>query len=311
MFRARKHSQSITNLFSDLVQPFLLPSLVTGLGYFATVLWKTHTPAPILDIQLPVLQTLVKTSLTGEAASLHDAVLSIVAKPLEHALAHVQSLHPRRADIDPLLKTLQSRAHPQRSDLATASEIESWCSTSSGSLLGTLHNSFRALVQWSTSSASNAPPPSYTHRQLVTTVLILGAKRVFDALLDNVLKEATRGTGDTALDVVTALICAPVTDNGKGRLSLRSVLLAAFNDSYKLSKKDPARAQMTVRLYRRVESQTVRLGGQDLNEVAAPDGGMLMEMDGTVDGGGAGMDAELDMQMADVVGSGDDLFEGF
>ena len=310
MLRARKLSRSTTNRVSDLVQPFLLPSLVTGLGHFATVLWKTHSPAPTLDIQLPVLQTLVKPSLSGEAAILHDAVLSIVAKPLEHALAHVQSLHPRRADIDPLLKTLQSRAQPQRSDLATASEIESWCSTSGGSLLGALHHSFRALVQWSTSGASNTPPPSYTHRQLVTTVLMLGAKRVFNALLDDILKEATKGTGDTALDVVTALICAPVADNGKGRLSLRNVLLAAFNDSYKLSKKDPARAEMTVRLYRRVESQMVRLGGRDLNDVAVAEEDILMAMDETADGGGTAIDAELDMQMAEVVGNGDDLFEG-
>ena len=264
----------------------------------------------MLDIHLPVLQTLIKPSLTGEAATLHDAVLSIVAKPLEQALAHVQSLHPRRADIDPLLKTLQSRAHPQRSDLATASEIESWCSTWGGSLLGALHHSFRALVQWSTSGASNAPPPSYTHRQLITTVLLLGAKRVFDALLDDILKEATKSMGDTALDVVTALICAPVADNGKGRLSLRHVLLAASNDSYQLSKKDPSRAEMVVRLYRRVESQGVRLGGQDLNDVTAAEGDILMGMDGTADDGGTGMDAELDMQMAGVVGTGDDLFEG-
>ena len=163
--------------------------------------------------------------------------------PLEHALAHVQNLHPRRVDIDPLLKTLQSRAHPQRSDLATASEIECWCSTSSGSLLGALHNSFRALVQWSTSGASNAPAPSYTHRQLVVHCAHAGWPNAsFDALLDDILKEGAKGTGDIALDVVTALICAPVADNGKGRLSLRNVLSAGFNDSYKLSKKDPCKS---------------------------------------------------------------------
>ena len=53
-----------------------------------------------------------------------------------------------------------------------------------------------------------------------------------------------------------------------------------------------------MRLYRRVEAQGVRLGGQDLNDVAAAEGDILMGMDGTADVGGAELDAELDIQMA-------------
>ena len=301
---------------TDLVQPFLLPSLITGLRYFATVLWKTHIPAPALDIQLPVLTTLLKPSLSGEAATLHDAVLSVVGKPLEHALAHIQNLHPRRQDIDPLLRILKSRVQPQRSDLASAAEIESWCSTSGGSLFAALHNSVHALVVWSTNGVPNAAPPSYTHRQLIAAVLMLGAKRVFEALLDEIMKEAANGAGDTALDIVTALICAPVADNGNGRLSLRSVLTRAFNDAYVLSKKDTPRAEMIVRLHRRVEAQGPRTAGPTLSAVAAAEGEMLMGLDGAADGDGGGAEGvldvggELDLQMADVMGSADDLFEG-
>ena len=242
--------------------------------------------------------------------------------PLDKALVSLQKLHLKRQDIDSLLTTLKSRIRHPRNTATSASELESWCGTPGGSILSSLHNSVMALVNWSTAGVSNAAPPNYTHRLVLTAETMLGAKAVLGSLLDIILKHAANEAADVVLDIVTALICAPTANDGRERLSLRHVLQSAYNDAYALSKHDAARAEIIVRLNRRVQTQ----GGSstsgeidaelDVNAamdaaVAADGNEILLDMgDGTgVTAGGqaqmvdvinAGM--EMDLQMADVMG---------
>ncbi|MCJ1475228.1 mediator complex subunit [Lambiella insularis] len=297
-----------------LLEPFLLPSLVAGLS------WYTHrllslgpTPTSALAILLPTLSLLIHPpSLSSDALSLHEAVLAAVATPLEHALSRIQKAQPRRQDIDRLVATLKARTRLPRCALASSSELEAWCSIQGGGILAAVHNSVTALLHWSTTGGSHAAPPKYTHRLLLTSVSMLGARVVIDTLLDAILKHAETAP-DVVLDVVTAMISAPQAADRNERLALRHALQAAYGDAYALSKRDAARAEMVVRLYRRVETQDAREGAAEIPEgldvdaameaaVAAGNSGLLLDME---DGTGAGANGQS--TMADVMGAGMDM----
>lgn len=122
-------------------------------------------------------------------------------------------------------------------------------------------------------------PPSYTHRQLTTAIRTLGATRVLTALLDELLKVQTESTTNTnasapdlALDIAATLISAPLAESYTvdqsthhppsasskeptprcAPLTLRDALNFLHESIPKLSEKDPLRAGLAVRLYRRV-----------------------------------------------------------
>ncbi|MCJ1392222.1 mediator complex subunit [Xylographa bjoerkii] len=296
----------------DLLEPFLLPSLIAGLTWYTHRLLKpASTSTTSLSILLPTLSLLVHPpSLSSDALSLHEAVLAVTALPLDRALASVQKLHPRRQDIDPLLTTLKSRIRHPRNAAISTSELESWCNTPGGSILSALQNSVMALVNWSTTGMSNAAPPNYTHRLLLAAVTMLGAKFVLASLLDIISKHAANGAPDVVLDIITAMICAPTANDGRERLTLRHVLQSAYNDAYTLSKHNAARAEIIVRLNRRVESQggtstTVEIGAElDVNAamdaaVAVDGNDILLDL-----GDGSGVTAAGQAQMVDVINAG-------
>lgn len=118
-------------------------------------------------------------------------------------------------------------------------------------------------------------PLSYTHRQLLTTVRLLGAKRTLHALLEELKVQSAAGSASVAIDVATAMICAPdisappsVQDHGpllplddapapvhlQTRLSLRAALRTEAEGAPKLHKIDAEQAEAVIRLYRRVEA---------------------------------------------------------
>ncbi|KAL9120982.1 MAG: hypothetical protein Q9187_002457 [Circinaria calcarea] len=258
----------------DLLEPFLLPSLITGLGWFAQRLWETEKAGPELDILLPALQALVKPpSISGDSAALHEAVLSVVSEPLINSLMHILNLQPRPVDIEPLITTLKTHTQPRRSDASSHTDLETWSATPGGGILAAIRHTINSLVQWSQIDSPNATLPSYTHRQLVAAVQMLGAKSVLEALVDEIVKSQAAGPTDVLLDIITTLITAPTAvdfppTNGvgpthpKSRLSLRDALSTASDDAYTLSKTNTSRAEITVRLHRRVEAQLARTGSQ-------------------------------------------------
>jgi mediator of RNA polymerase II transcription subunit 5 len=263
----------------DLLEPFL-PSLIAGLTYFAHKIWETTEQSTNLDIFLPALTTLVKPrSISSDSAAMHSAVLSIVAKPLEHALQHAQRRHPRRADILPLLEALKLHAHKMRGDTTAFAELETWSATPGGSLPASLRHTFQSLILWASPSSTELCPPHYTHRQLILSVQVLGAKTVLSNLIDELMLHVTSPNSlDAALDVIVTMISAPqarfpdaiaTTDLNSAlplrrQISLRDALKMLFDEADEISKKDVNRASVIVRLQRRVDALIGR--GHDAGE---------------------------------------------
>lgn len=216
---------------------------------------------------------------------MHSAVLAIVAEPLDEALIHAQRVHKLRADIGPLLDALKQHMQKHRHAAAAFSELETWATTPRLGLQSALSNSIHSLILWclaeSSGSAGTSSPPNYTHRLLRSAVTLLGAKATLKVLIDEVLAQIDNGNGndqdvDIVLDIVVTMTVAPNPTSSSGRLSLRDVLRADFEDVNELSKTDAGRARVVVRLQRRVENYLFA-GGQ---AGGGPGGGMEMEIQG-------------------------------
>ncbi|KAI9801264.1 MAG: mediator complex subunit [Piccolia ochrophora] len=298
-----------------LLEAFLLPSLVGALTWLTHHIWESHGDVATL---LPILQTLIKPpSLSTDAESMHTTILSITVKPVEHALKSLRRHDPSRTDVDPLLQSLQSHSFIKRPVASHHTELESWTSTHSGGLAASLRNTVSSLVLWASAPDINMTPASYTHRQVLAGVHLLGARPVLRALLDELKlqtqtqTQSQNGSGDLALDVVAAVVCAPSTTDASlppttQRLSLRTTLRLAHDDAPKLATSDPLRAEATVRLHRRVEAQfadaAASVGvGIDAGVGVGVPGGVDMMHDINVAAAAAGVhvdDVDVDVGMA-------------
>ena len=250
-----------------LLEPFLLPSLVAGLKWFAQRLLETTEQSTSLDFIMPALTTLLKPrSISSDSSALHHAVLSIVAKPLDEALAYVHRRYPQRADIKPLTEILSRHGQKQRYKAAAVTEMETWSNTPGGGVQAALRHTVQSLILWDGVASVHVSPPRYTHRQIALSVLILGAKTVLDTLVDEIMVHVTHdGMLDTesALEVVSVIILAPQAQfpdspvgGHKCQLSLGDALNAEMENILELSKNEHSRAVMIVRLHRRIESLT-------------------------------------------------------
>ena len=225
-------------------------------------------------------------SISGDSAALHEAVLSVVAEPLTLSLMHVQALHPKRTEIDVILATLKSHTQPRRCNASSSAELEIWCATSGGGILTAVRHTVQSMAQWCNTNSVNAALPSYTHRQILSAIQLLGAKSVVEGLIEEVSKQINLNSPDITFDVITALITAPTdTDSnagvvyqGKRQLTLRDALNSLFDDAYQLSKSDAPRAEITVRLHRRVEAQLVRSNQQNAI-VTEAENAMLLDLE--------------------------------
>lgn len=188
------------------LEAFLLPALVTGLGWAARRLWELPADkiaaTAHLDHLTRLLATLVRpSSLSPEAKALHESVMITAAAPLEHALVHAQSQYPRRNDLELLRVAVAMRVPTVRnSGHATPAELEGWAAGTPGGFVPGIRHILRTLVAWSSkaqqqstsvpgshiSITTNAPsaPPQYTHRQIIHTTRIIGAPATLSALLD-------------------------------------------------------------------------------------------------------------------------------
>lgn len=256
---------------TDLLEPFLLPSLVVALTWLGNYIWETESDP---EIPLKVLHSLVRpSSISGEAEAFHKTVLYITSRSLDEQLRDVRTRHPNRTDIKPLLDTLEPYLSFQKSGNCRRQELETWTSHSSGGLLASIRNTFQSLVLWSTNPEISMSTPSYTHRQLLAGVRILGSTRVLPALVEEVKLQTEAGSGDLALDIAATFICSPLAesfsvdqslynpiDPNKESLprcpilTLRDALILQHENVPKISEKDPLRAEVIVRLYRRVNS---------------------------------------------------------
>ncbi|QKX56374.1 uncharacterized protein TRUGW13939_03475 [Talaromyces rugulosus] len=256
--------------FEYLLEPFLLPSLVFALSWLGGYIWESENNP---SIPLKVLYALIKpNSISGEAEAVHRTVLNITARALEEQLKDVRARHPGRTDIKPILDALEPYLSFQRNGSSRRSELDSWTSHSGG-LSGCIRSTFHGLVLWSASADVSMSPHSYTHRQVLAGIRLLTASRVLPVLIDELKSQAESGTLDLALDVAATLICAPMPESFAleqamyhpidankeslprcAILTLRDALLLQHETVPKLSEKDPLRAEIIVRLTRRVNS---------------------------------------------------------
>jgi mediator of RNA polymerase II transcription subunit 5 len=137
---------------------------------------------------------------------------------------------------------------------------------------------FQSLITWNVQLTTMNPaqlPPPYNQRLFLIAERLLGAPGVLSIVLTEI-KEQTEnpaGSAAAALDIATALICAPKTENSpievtwltspvpaqqphqSKRLNLREALSIEHERATDIIKKDNTLAESIVRLHRLVEAQ--------------------------------------------------------
>ncbi|KAI9761154.1 MAG: hypothetical protein M4579_001201 [Chaenotheca gracillima] len=311
---------------ADLLEIFLLPSLVGASLWLAKHLWEVQRDVSTV---LQILQTIVRPpSISGEAETMHRSILSIISRPLDHALRALRRLQPsRQQEIDPILHTLSGHLSFKRTAASSRGELDTWTSTHGGGLSASIRNTVQSLVLWSTTPDVTMTPANYTHRQILVGEQLLGARGVIRALLDELKLQTQNGSGDLALDIVTAIICAPTAADlsvafsqpgladvnnisstvpssqqrsrlRSHRLSLREALKSEFDDAAKVASTDLLRAETTIRLHRRVEAQLV--GMSTGNAVSAAD--VIRDIDVAAVTGDMDLNAAAAANIDDVLG---------
>ncbi|EDN91276.1 hypothetical protein SS1G_00679 [Sclerotinia sclerotiorum 1980 UF-70] len=261
-----------------MVEPFLLPSLIPGITWLSAHLWEArHQATYILQILSALIKNPPSISNNMEASHLLNSILKIVAKNLEQSLRWLQRAEPQRQDIEPISKALESNIGWERRGASKHSELESWTATPGGGMSASIKHTIAILVQWGLQWARNPGmhimPASYTHRQILSGLKMLGAKRLLNIIIDEVKAQTEAGNGSVALDIATSLVCAPDPtsfDSGRGmdilsgntphplqrRLTLKEALKAEAENMPKVHKTDTFHAETVIRLYRRVEAQS-------------------------------------------------------
>lgn len=253
------------------VEPFLLPSLIPAITWLSSHLWESRGDAnAVLQILSSLITNPASISNNIEASQMLNLIISIISKSLEHSLRWLQRAEPQRQDVEPLSKALRNNLGWERRGGSEHIELESWTSTG---LTGSIRNTISGLVQWGVNPEVNINPAYYTHRQILVGLKLLSAKRVLNIILDEVKAHEEAGNGPAVYDIATALVCAPdamswdstpgtaILGDGSSvtplqrRMTLREALKIEVDNAPKVHKTDAPLAEMTIRLYRRVEAQ--------------------------------------------------------
>jgi mediator of RNA polymerase II transcription subunit 5 len=251
---------------------------------------RTSKPAePKAVIRILQLILLTKQG-SNEAQTMLSAVITIVAKPLEHALRSHQRQDPKSQEVEPLLKAIRDNTQvPPRTAGTDYKELEAWTSTANGGLAASVRHTIQSLIQWSLHPGVNIMPTSYTHRQLIAALKLLGPKQLLRLILEEVRQTSEAGSASYIYDIAIALVCAPDATNvqslpppsllndpnqqaspARMRIGLQQMLRWEAEDCKKIQKLDPVMAEHVVRLYRKVEAQL---------HVVVPEAPTLMQND--------------------------------
>ena len=254
--------------FEYLLEPFLLPSLVAGFTWFSNCLWEVNEDTENFEIMLSALKALLQPrSVPFDSSDVYHAILALVATPLSASLNHAQKHYPSRTDIPHPEPSSKDSFHREGTNALNA--LASW-STSAGGLAGALRQANESLILWSASSGQShdITLPSYTHRQIVETIRLLGAPAVLKLLVEQVNQSPH---SDIALDIFTIMIVtsSQKSPSSQRHLTIREALRLESQIVDELAKTDPARASTIVRLHGRVEAMAapkanVESGGDDL-----------------------------------------------
>lgn len=263
--------ESVKSGLEYLGETFLLPSLIGGLRWMASyALLQTHND---LDAIMRIFKELMLSATSsGDAQTMHSAILAMVSSHLETTFRTLQRRDPTRATVEPLLQAIKPNANYERSSYATVKEVEQWTNAPYSTLSTALGHTVQQLSHWSSTAAMQPNPPSYTHLQIYATMRMLGAYKTLRAIIETVAAQTNAGYGSAALDVAMSIICAPTTEDSpipvdwasspipapppqRTRMNLREMLKQEFDNAASMVATDPLTAETIVRLQRRVEAQ--------------------------------------------------------
>jgi mediator of RNA polymerase II transcription subunit 5 len=250
-----------------LLEPFLLPSLIMGLTWLAKHSWEDHNDAPVL---LQILDKLLKPSSSSqETQSMHLAIVTIVATPLFESLQTFLQRNPsnkKAQELSTLLQRAIARLQPLQRDLnCSKTQLETLMRNESN-IKRYVAESIKTMMTWSITSSSlgssPSPAPPFSYKTFAVASQVLTG----NVLLDAILAE-TQNLPPTqlplALDVITALACAPPsitvstgTQHGFDTTAkLRSSIQLRCAEIRKLLDRPPHEAETLIQLSRRLETQ--------------------------------------------------------
>lgn len=256
-----RNTASLT--LTDLLEPFLLPSLVVSLQWIAKHLWQTTT---ISKISLSLLQSLTKPPSSTEAREIHQTILSLVADPLNLQLRAVGDEHPQKQEAIALVNALGPYVALSRNTTWLSDDTQS-SGSFSGGLLSSLRQTFHLLLAWSTALEMNSSPPKFTFNLVLAAVHVHGATKVLLMFLEElkILLGTTRLAA--AIDIIASIICAPfpISHGPAHCLSFRQALKTLHADlAMALKKGDSVFAEALVRLHHRVEALSAAVAQQEI-----------------------------------------------
>ncbi|KAI9852775.1 MAG: mediator complex subunit [Vezdaea acicularis] len=310
---------SLKGALDYLLETFLLPSLVTAMIWMTRFIWEAQDVQDDMNTAMQIIKMLITPrSISGEAQTMHSAIISIIAKPLERALRPMQRHKSLSSDVAALIAVLQTHATFSRTPASSLSEAESWTATHGGGLAMSLRNTFQSFVLWSSTANISMTPTPYTHRQFLLALQILGAKPVLHTLVSELKEQYQSGAApDLALDIAISFVCAPnAGHHSQGRMTIRQALSLELEEAPNSLTQDPLRVEVLVRLSRRVDAQSGNgqlamansaLIDQVNMDVAAVEVGNMVS---NVDLVGVGVDANINDVIGGAVGNGDSIFDG-
>ncbi|OAR01201.1 hypothetical protein LLEC1_05680, partial [Akanthomyces lecanii] len=255
------NDESLKGGVEYLVDTFLLPSLVPAIRFLSDYIWVEQKEQKSIVKALQLLLT--PSSISGEASTVLSSVKNLIAQPLEHALRTYQRQDPRNQDIEPLLRSLKENIPlSRRTGGAEHHEMESWANGPSSGLFGAIRHTIQGLVQWSLQPGVNVMPASYTHRQFIAGVRIIGPARLLRLIMEEIRQQSDLGNASVVYDVAATLVAAtdstneapPVSSNlldtagtmqspPQRPLGLREALETAAEGYKRLQKHDPFLAE--------------------------------------------------------------------
>ncbi|KAF1820084.1 Med5-domain-containing protein [Dissoconium aciculare CBS 342.82] len=248
-----------------LLEPFLLPSLIMGLGWLAKHSWEDHNDASIL---LQILDKLLKPlSTSPEVQSMHRAIIAMVADPLLESLSVFRGKKPENKKALELIALLEkglARAKPlQRNFYCNKSQLETLMSYG-GKLDQYVTASIEGLMQWSMNPSDfTITAPVFGYKQFTTAVQILDGDILLDAILQH-LQSLPPSQLSLAIDVCTAIACAPPSIQSDpaqfsrtlgATTKLRNVIQLRAANVQGLLDRPQAEAEVLVLLARQIQSQ--------------------------------------------------------
>lgn len=271
--------------FPDLLLPFLLPAVIGAIGWMCENAWEQGSNNTMTVVQL--LQKLVvrpsgstSSSANDTTSAMHNTVMGIVCPQVEK---HLLIIERRDAKLRSVADNLRKAMKPHQGFYAARVSASSGGSTILGtSLAADIHQQVRSFVRelsvWSLNASMSvpgmpmiqSPPLTYSPVAMQVAQTLLGAPGTAKAIAEEVKTQTEQGNGAVAIEVATALVCAPHSHDStipitwmasaapmqvtvRTALNLREALKLAVDEAPSLWKGNEPLAQATIRIHRRVE----------------------------------------------------------